>query len=140
MKGRPLMQVLLVCIGAGLAGIPVWHLTANTQEPAPIQTQQATTDPGSEAELTVESSGSASVTISSAGQVILERSIEPDTIATIKFEVPAEGTDLVAWVRARGAGRFAVRVSVLCDGESLADTTLWGETEFTETLAVAPPR
>jgi hypothetical protein len=137
MRGSPLLSTLLLALLLGLTGIPVWSLTRPEIRHA-TPTPAAGPVSNRPLEITVTTSAPAEVALQLSGSTIWDNRTASETLA-----IPAEATDLVATVRWPGATTpQAARLVFSRDGETVLDTTLWGEAKTTEavTLPASPSR
>lgn len=135
MRGSPLLQALLLAIVLALAGVPVWSLTRPHEHVEPTQPKAAPADSSSR-DLAVTSTAEAEVELSLSGTVIWRgQPAAKHFEATISLPPDAE---LVASVRWAHGGTNAVRFQISRDGETQADTTLWGDAEANDVLSLKP--
>lgn len=143
MRGSPFIRLLVIAIFLVVAGIPVWSLTRpKSVVPAtPPETAVATPEAMRPVEITLTSTGKAIVTVQYAGKTLWQ-SPEPAEAFTPAIPLPEskDATDLVIksrWVEPQA--RNALRFQAARDGDSLADTTLWGNQEVEGVVTLAPP-
>jgi len=134
MRGSPILRFLAIGAFLALAGIPIWSLTHREKPPAALSA--APQSGNHEVEISVTSSREAMVTLSYAGQTVLQ---SPGPTATLSGRVtlPVDGADLIvhaSWQDTSAPN--AVRVTARCDGAPLGDATFWGESSVEDVLTI----
>lgn len=138
MKGSPLLQTVLLALGLAVAGLPVWLLTRPHGRAAPV-VSVAPVAGDREAELSVTATSPAELTLALSGTAIWH-SGAPATAFSGTLRLPEEPVDLVATVAwTDSVATQAVRIRIMRDGETLADSSLWGSGKTTEVVAVTAP-
>jgi hypothetical protein len=138
MRGSPIILTALLALALLLAGLPVWTLTRPHEhsEPAPpsVARPTATTRP---LELNVATTSPATIELRHSGQLVWSSPVPADSFTTT-LPAPPDAADFVATIRGLdGSKQNAARFQFSHDGDTLADTTLWGE-QTTEDVIPVP--
>jgi hypothetical protein len=136
MRGSPLLQTLLLAAVLALAALPVWKLT---RPRPPVEAAPPSSAPESSVgpvELTVTSTADADVELTHSGTT-LWRSGAPSGHFETTLSLPTDA-ELVVRVQWTHSGTHAARFRLSRDGGLLTETTLWGEQEASDVLAVSP--
>ncbi len=137
MRGSPLLHALFLAVALALAGIPVWSLTRPHSYAVETKAEAKPAERLA-VDLTVTSTAPAQVVLSAAGQMLWQSGA-----AATRFEqaldLPAAGCELVAKVTWSDGADHAARFQISQDGETLADATLWGESETTDVIVLPKP-
>lgn len=132
-----MIRVLLVAAFLALAGVPVWVLTG--RETTVLATASPRTGAKSEAvDVELSATRPALVTVSVAGKEIAAGPLGDAGIrATINIPEGSRADLVVTAKWEETASQNALRVVARHDGETLADSTLWGEGEVKDVVTVS---
>lgn len=137
MRGSPLLRFAGLAVLLLAAGLPVWLLTGNRQDPAPVSARPASPTAEVPLQLALSSDAPAAMSVSYSGATIWQTT-EPAADAEKNLSLPAhQPADLVikaAWEDA--PARHAVRLIATRHDEVVLDTTLWGEGAVEDVVTV----
>ena len=142
MRGSPLILTLVVSVLLALAGIPVWSLTRPHKHEVPIKTPDPATLSTRSIDLVITSTAAVEVELRMADKVVW-RSGEAGQSFAASLNLPGETSawELVSQVKwAASPSPQAARFQFSYDGETLADTTVWGQTLTEEVIVLSNPQ
>lgn len=137
MRGSPLILTALLALALLLAGFPVWSLTRPHHHTVPVAPPSSAPAAGTRPlDLSIITTAPATIELRQAGQLVWSSPAPADSFtATLPAEKSA--TDFVATIHwLDGSGSHAARFQFACDGDTLADLTLWGGKTTEEVLTV----
>ena len=128
MRGSPLLRFVGLAVLLLAAGLPVWLLTGNRQDPAPISARPASPAAEAPLQLALSSDSPATMSVSYGGGTIWQTSgplADAEKTLLLPADQPADLVIKAAWEGT--PARHAVRLIATRHDEVVLDTTLWSE-------------